>query len=171
MHHLCPAVTCPLSVHSSFLNDFLRPLCGEAVLLLALPARLCNTLPKHQSTTVHSIDMGQSCLQAYASATEDFVSPWEGYHEPLYDDHEVLKRWTPGPDITMSVDCLEALGPVMEFAHVAAQKLADRALQSAIDGAVADVIQVRSLVLSNAAFCSKISLAHKTFHMSLGLAL
>ena len=120
-----------------------------------------------QSTTAVSIDMWQSCLQADALATEDSGSPWEGYHEPLYDDHEVLKKWTPGPDITMSPDLLNGLGPVMEFAHLAAQKLADRALQSAIDGAVADVIQVGSLTLSNAAFCSKASLANKTFHMSL----
>lgn len=76
-----------------------------------------------------------TCLQAML---HHFSAPDAGYMEPFYDDHDALDKWQ--PDWRSGQDAIDG---VTLFVHLAAQKLADRALNSAIEGAVADVIQVR----------------------------
>ena len=73
--------------------------------------------------------------------------PFEGYHEPFYDDRDVPDIWGSECDIDTSS---EEDDPGTMFSQIqlqeAAQKLAETALEAAISGAVADVIQVCCLL-------------------------
>ena len=70
--------------------------------------------------------------------------PFEGYHEPFFDDGDVPDIYGDSSDIGTSSE--EADDPAIVFSQTqlqeAAQKLAETALECAIKGAIADVIQV-----------------------------
>lgn len=66
-------------------------------------------------------------------------APPDGYIEPVYDDHAVLERWRSHHEMHT---CPDESDPNMMIAPLAAEKLAHRALDSATEGMIADVIQV-----------------------------
>lgn len=86
-------------------------------------------------------------LQASVLLPQNDSIPFEGYHEPFYDDCEVPDIWGSECDIDTSS---EEDNPGTMFSQIqlqeAAQKLAETALEAAISGAVADVIQVCCLL-------------------------
>ena len=86
-------------------------------------------------------------LQASGLLPQNDPIPFEGYHEPFYDDCDVPDIWGSGFDTDTSS---EEDDPGTMFSQMqlreAAQKLAETALEAAISGAVADVIQVCCLL-------------------------